>query len=309
MIRRAKLQDIRAIGELFRSRIESWQRMNADGSVQTVDYAALNIYEQWGHGGAWMNDQTATLWLSHVLRGAGAPTVLTDDDGQLLAYSEVFIGDEPTPFGKHTHIGTLITQIGFADMRDALMQHLLREASSIGQISVNLSTYDEDGISFYNRYGLVSTERIARYNISTQIGQGFYKVTDHNDTNAAQIQGWHMLTGRTSNARQQWEMQWTALWNAVDEIAAEPVLRVRLSASGQEAFVCLKQDLYDSRLAEIYCWSNKPMSSALLVALRDWAHRGGYRTLSLWGDASVGKVMGNEAETTTQQRVILMRGV
>jgi hypothetical protein len=296
-IRLARLEDTHTIGQLFRHNIERWQRINSAGQVEDLAYEHLTIYERWGHGGAWMSDETAVLWLSHLLRGGNLPYVL-EDNGQVIGYLEAFSGDETVPLGKHLHIESLMTsQEAHADL---LVQHAIQLAGKLGRIAVNLSIYDDVTVQFYQRHGFLPIGQIRRMLFPTQTGQGFYKTTDHPNADPSQIRGWGMILGRLSSARQHWETQWTALWDAVPEIAQERIHRLKCSASGHEAFLCFKQHFYDPRTVDVLCWSPKPLSSQLLIAIRDWAHRNQYRTLVMWGDASVEKLLGSEAELTTQ---------
>lgn len=304
-LRRAQLEDTLGISALFCARIERWQRLTAEGHVEDVPYEQLSLYEQWQHGGAWMNALTATLWLSHLLRGAGVPYVV-EDKGQIIAYAEVFANHEAPPYDKHWHIAQLLTLPGFAEMRDPLMQVILKEAASVGRVTVSLSSYDEEGQQWYGRYGLTRQDTFTRYDVRTQMGQGFYRAVPHLHADIAQISGWHMPIGRIGSPAQQWHTLWPGLWDAVPQIADEKLHRLRVTASSQEAFLCFQQDLFDPRVATVYCWSNKPETSALLVAIRDWAHRNGYRTLTLWGSAALGKLL-TDADTTPQQRVVLAR--
>jgi hypothetical protein len=307
-IRLATLEDTHTIGTLFRRHIERWQRMTPDGQVDDLPYDKLTIYERWLHGGAWMSDETAVLWLSHLLRGAGLPYVAVDEDNAVIGYLECFVGDEPAPIGKHLHIGQLLAPHS-DDTIDELVQFALQEANRYGRIHVNLSAYDQEAIALYTRYGMAPLQQVQRLVLSTQTGQGFYKTTDHPNADATQIKNWGLFVGRLNNARQQWETLWTALWDAVPPIAQEKIHRLKCSASGQEAFLCFKQHLYDPRTADLYCWSPKPFSAQLLIAVRDWAHRNHYRNLVLWGDAHVIKIVGTDAETTPQQHLVLAREV
>jgi GNAT superfamily N-acetyltransferase len=305
-VRRAQLEDTLGISAIFRARIERWQRLTPEGQVEDVAYEQLSLYEQWQHGGPWMNAYTATLWLSHVLRRAGLPYVAAAD-GQIVAYAEVFPNVEAPPYGRHWHIAQMLTLPGFTEARDVLIQAILKDAEAVGRVSVNLFTYDEDNLQFYSGCGFTKLETITRYDVKTQMGQGFYRAVPHPNADPSQISGWHMPIGRVGSAAEQWHRVWPGIWDAVPSIAAEPIHRLHLSASGQEAYVCCQQDLYDPRLATVYCWSNKAASPALMIAIRDWAHRAGYRTLAVWGSSELVKLLSNDSEPTAQQRVVLVR--
>lgn len=302
----AKLEDTTAICELFCRTIVKWQRLDANGIAQDVPYQALTIYERWLHGGAWTSLETGVLWLSHLLRGAGVPIVLFDATGLLVGYAELFPSEEPAPFGKHSAIGMfLVHPEAPPHTQSELLNALVHHADS--PLSVSLSAYDEDSIAFYRLHGFYENQSIKRYTISTQSGQGFYKTTDHPLADFQQIKGWGMPIGRTSSARYHWEAEWAGVWSAIPELAQQRTNRLKISVSTQEAFLYIKAHLYEPRTADVLCWSNKAFSASLLVALRDWASRSGYRHLTVWATETVAKLFDNSAEASLQQQVTLIR--
>ena len=308
-IRRATLDDTQAISNLFRARIERWQRMDEQGQVQDLTYDDLTIYERWLHGGAWMSIETGALWLSHLLRGAGNPYVLEDSD-TIVGYIETYTGEEPAPYGYHLHLGQLVTADNSDTQKDALMQFLLEQAGSIGKLTVSCTAYDNDTISFYKRYGMSSIETIQQVSIPTVGGNvGFYKVTDHPDADVSQIESWSMPLGRVENSRYHWEHQWANLWQAVPQIIARRTHRLHFNAAGQEAFVCSQQHLYNPRNADIYCWTPKLLTGQVVNAMRGWAHKEGYRTLTMAINEKVASLLGSSVEKTPYQHTILAREV
>jgi hypothetical protein len=58
----------------------------------------------------------------------------------------------------------------------------------------------------------------------------------------------------------------------------------------------LQQALYNPRSLDVYCWSPRAIGVALLMALRDWAHREGYRSLSLLVAQESVNALGADAE-------------
>ncbi|MEQ9029098.1 MAG: hypothetical protein RLP44_10340, partial [Aggregatilineales bacterium] len=190
-VRRATMDDVGAISTLFQGRIARWQRINASGQVEDLPYDALTIYERWLHGGAWMSVETASLHLSHLLCGAGLPVVACVD-GQVRAYAEFFVGDEPPPFGKHLHLAQLIVHpLHQANRR--LENVLLRFTTEQGlqmdveRITVSFSGYDAEATKYYTEYGMRLVEQVGRVAIAAQTGQGFYKVTAHANPDSAQV--------------------------------------------------------------------------------------------------------------------------
>lgn len=309
-IRRATLDDTQAISQLFRAQIERWQRMDKQGQVQDLDYAALTIYERWLHGGAWMSIETGAIWLSHLLSGAGNPVVLEADSGTIVGYAETYAGDEPAPYKYHLHIGRMVTQDNDDNHKDSLIQFLLEQAGGIGRITASCTAYDNDSLNFYRRYGMSDIDSVQQVSISTASSSvGFYKVTDHPKATVAQVANWSMPIGRTETSRYHWESLWPNLWQAVPQIVERKTHRQHFNAAGQEALVCGQQHLYNPRSADIYCWTPKPLTAQVINAVRDWAHKQGYRTLTLAVTEKIAAILGSNIEKTPYQHTILARDV
>jgi hypothetical protein len=310
------LDDTQAISALFRGRVKVWQRLNAAGRVEDLPYEELSLYERWLHGGtggsnawsnAWMSVETGAIFLSHLIRGGGLPFVGVMN-GQVRAYAETYPGIEPEPYGPHLHLAHLILSplAQSSDTLDAVLNALIEETRRLGcpRLTVSLSSYDTDGTALYGRYDFKLLETVRSYSLSAQTGQSFYQAVEHPSSNPAQIEDWNMSVGRTQSARQHWVTLWPHLWDAIEELAAHRVHRLKFTASGQEAFVCCQQHLYQPRSVDVYLWSPKPMTSHLLTALRDWAHRQGYRTLVFAVPEPLVKLLGSEIELNPQQQQI-----
>lgn len=307
-VRRATMDDVMAISTLFRGRIAVWQRLNSAGQVEDLAYEALTIYERWLHGGAWMSVETASLHLSHVLVGAGIP-VVASVDGQVRAYAEFYLGDEPAPFGRHLHLAQLVVH-PLHQANHRLENVLLRYISEQGlqmdveRLTVSFSGYDADAADYYRQYGMHALDEVGRYAITAQTGQGFYKVTAHDNPDPAQIAGFTMTVGRTESARCHWETLWVNLWGAFPKINARRTFRLKFNVAGQEVFLVCREDLYNPRAVDLFCWSPKPLTGQVMVAIRDWAHRQGYRTLHLNMTAAALKALNLEAESIPFKQAI-----
>lgn len=304
-VREALLDDARGISQLFQARIPVWQRINAQGYVDTVPYDELTVYERWTHGGAWMSIETAAIHLSRLRRGAGYALVV-EDEGDIVGFAEVYPGDEPEPFGQHLYISRLVTSEDYLTAADALMRYIFdfAEAHNIERVSVSLSGENDEMYAFYVGYGLTSIETVSRYTLKTGAGQVFYKVNEHYNTSLAQIDGWQMPVGRISNARERWEALFTRHWDVIPRIAEQRTHRLLLSCSGQDVFVHCQTDPYDPRRATVSCWSQKKLSTQILSAIRDWAHRENYRVLSWVVSEETARLFKGEAERDPFSRTI-----
>jgi hypothetical protein len=304
MIRFANLDDSAGISTLFRAGIKNWQRMNETGQVLDLPYEDLRIYERWLHGGAWMSIETGVIWLNHLL-GRGCPAYVLDEDG-IQAYAETYISRESEPFGNHMHIGELVAKD--EESRDKLIQALLVQAKNAGRITVSCNAYDNERISFYRRYGLNDLQQLQQVTVSAQGGHvGFYKVTEHLDSDVNQIKDWGMPIGRKQSARQHWEELWPRIWPGLPELEKRSRHLLRFNVAGQDAYVCLQQHQYEPRSAEIFCWTQKALSGQLIGSIRDWAYKAAYRSLSLAVNQATAKLLGSELEATPYQQLILMR--
>ena len=303
-IRQAILDDTAGISALFTAQIDKWQRMDARGQVQDLPYSDLTIYERWLHGGAWMSIETGSIWLSHLAGGAGLAFVYEDDG--IMGYAEAFISQEAEPYGYHLHVGKIVADD--KAIREALMEHLIVQAGSIGRITAASTVYDEKKLKFYRSFGLTELIQIQRVNLSSQgATAGFYKVTEHENASAEQIRDWQMPVGRVESARLHREELWSQLWLAIPSIKARKTHRLRFNAGGQDAFVVIQEHLYNPRNAEVFCWTPKALSSHLINAIRDWSYKTGYRSLTMAVHEKIAKIMDTDLETTAHQHVILVK--
>lgn len=161
------------------------------------------------------------------------------------------------------------------------------------RFTLNATAAEADLIQHYD---MQPVARLHRFSLVARQGQVFYQAVEHLNSDPAQIRGWFMPIGRLASSRQSWETLWPRTWDAVQEIRLRQTHRLHFSAAGQDAFVCCQQMIYDPRSADIYCWSPKPLTNQLLMAIRDWAHREGYRTLITAVTEDTIKTLGPEAE-------------
>ena len=291
-IRQAGLDDSGAISALFGVRIPIWQRMNKQGQVEDVPYEALTIYERWLHGGPWMSIETGTVLLNHLLLGGGIPLVAVGSKG-VVGYLEAYHSVEQEPFGKSLHIAHLISNN--EEIERALIEALNVRAKTLRCQNVTITRVGGESV-YDERYVLKPLATLRRFNLPARQGQIFYRAVEHLDGDAAQISGWVMPVGRLSCARQQWETLWPRHWDTLPEIAQRQTARRHFAAAGQDALMFCREHLYDPRRAEISLWSPKPLTAQLVSAVRDWAHREGYRTLVMAVEDESKTVLGSEAE-------------
>lgn len=312
IVRQAVLDDTAAISALFRARIPAWQRLTSDGSVETVEYADLTVYERWTHGGPWMSLETAAIALARLLHGVGLALVAEADDGGLVGYLEAYPGYEPSPLGAHLHVAHVVTSPSFSDP-DSVADVLLKRAGEVAahlsdkRLTVSLAADSGEDATFYRERGFAPLTAVRRYVVSAKAGQGFYQVGEHTSSGVGQIEGWQMSVGRTESASMLWESVWVSIWEVIPQLTERGIQRVKLTASGQEMLLCVQPVPHDPRTLDVWAWSPRPLTGVLLTAIRDWAQRQKYRALRLVLDAETAKLLGNDAEADPFSRSIWAR--
>lgn len=281
-VRQATLDDARHIVDFFVQDVSLWQRLDERGKVQDLPYAELTIYERWLHGGAWMSLETGAIWLNHLLSGKGCAYVM-QDQGRLVAYAEAFHNRELTPMKSHLHLARIkVAESCDAEAHQTLADAILEEARPLGRLSVTYPEYDKKRATYFRaNFGANEAFRLTRFTIAAQTSQSYYNCREHDDASASQIEGWTMAVGRLSSPRALWEAEWREHWRGIAQIGERGKYRQYVKTSGHEALVYFRQRLYNSRHADVYCWSRRHLSRQLLRAIRDLAHRLGFRTLTL----------------------------
>jgi len=291
-VRAAGLDDTAAISALFCARIPVWQRWNADGQVENVACEALTIYERWMHGGPWVSVETCAILLNHLLLGAGIALVAVRK-GAVVGYVEAYHSIEPEPFGRLLHVAHLIADQ--VEVERALLEGLKARAQVLR--CQHLTITRVGGESPYDqRYRLEPLSKLRRFNLPAKQGQIFYRAVEHHNADAEQITGWGMSLGRLTCSRQEWETLFPHKWETLPEIQARKTSRRQFSAAGQEALMFCRDDMYDPRRADVSLWTPKPLSAQLISAVRDWAHREGYRTLVMAVEEAAAGALGVDAE-------------
>jgi len=315
-VRQAVLDDTAAISGLFRAGVSVWQRWR-DGRVEDVPYDQLTLGQRWHHGaadegasGAWMSVETGAIWLNALLHGAGLPLVVTDAADRPLAYAETFINNEPAPFGAHVHWASFAPADAAPELIAALLQGLRYRAWHMGcpLLTINRASADaDDPVMRVIRSGsqpLTVLELVYRWTIPARTGQVFYQATEHHDADPLQISGWGMPLGRIASPRWHWEALWPTLWDTLPALRERRQQRLHLTAGGIAALVLAQQSRYDRRTVEIALWTPQPFTTQMVTALRDWAYRSDYRTLSLIAGEAAAAVIGAGAERDAYQQQI-----
>ena len=312
-VRSATLDDLYYIVRLARQQVMVWQRVSEDGSVLNLPYEDLTVYERWLHGGAWMSLETASLQLGRLLLGHGLPLVMTHHE-KIIGYVEVFLGDEPAPFGRNLHLATLYLpeeEALRAEVLEALLAYLNRYAlqKKCQRITLNNPVHNHEGAMLYEQIGFAEVDTVRRMILSAKTGQVFYKATEYHTDDSINLTQWHLRIGRVSSSTARWQAIMPYLWEAMPQYQAQTLHRIRMNVAGHDAYVAIHQHLYNPRLADVTCWTPVSPTAQLITAIRDWAHRNSYRKLVLLVSPSDQKILGLEAESDGYIEQILARAV
>src|SRR5215207_8880739 len=127
IVRQAVLGDTAAITALYRSNVPQW----INRERQAVEYESLTIHERWQHGGPWLSLETCAVWMAHLLQKNEGIPLVAEQDGAVVGQAEVFIGQEPEPFGHHINISTIAVhrECHQQGIGTALVKYILQMAS------------------------------------------------------------------------------------------------------------------------------------------------------------------------------------
>jgi GNAT superfamily N-acetyltransferase len=301
-VRLATLADTAAITDIHRSHIPRWERLTADGTPVEVPYESLMLYERWQHGGPWLSIETCAVHLNRLLARSGFPLV-AEVDGRVLGVAEVYESFEPPPFGHHLELSVIMTHAEHANqgVGSALMGYIIDMARLMR--CERLTVSDAETPAFYEKHGFRHAYTGRGVRILPQAGRVFYQATDLTDGNPLQIKGWYMPLGRFRSSRQEWDRLFPQDWAAgIPELLSIATAHVKMTVTGsQNAILFAREaDEIDAAPGDVHlaCWTARPLTNQLLTAIRDWAHRSGYRRLLSYAMESDLALLGPDGEVT-----------
>ncbi|NLX11814.1 MAG: GNAT family N-acetyltransferase [Chloroflexi bacterium] len=279
-VRQANLSDASSITALNNRLIARWVRYGIDNEELPTGYDDLTLFERWLQGGPWSSIEMCAVHIASLLRGTDGIPLVAEVEGEVGAEAEIFIGQEPEPFGHHINVSRLAVHPELADigLGSALLTYILQIAAAIRCRRVTVADASDDA-ALYEHHRFHRAHSGQRLAISAQEGRVFYRATELTSFQPELIKGWHMPLGRYQNARQEWERIVPGFWNSVPEIVEPEAARLSLTITGQEAYALMQADRYDPSRVHVYLWSKRPINHLLVMALRDWAARQGYETL------------------------------
>ncbi|HML24262.1 MAG TPA: GNAT family N-acetyltransferase [Aggregatilinea sp.] len=279
-VRQAVLADAASITEVYKATTGAWARQGIDGSVIPADYDDLTLFERWQAGGPQTSIEMCAVHLANLLRGADGIPLVAEIEGQIGAEAEIFIGNEPEPFGHHVNVSRLRVRPEASDigLGSALLAYIQQIAEAIRCKRVTVADAGDDA-ALYEHHRFQRAHTGQRITFPAQEGRVFYRATELTAFDPAQIAGWHMPLGRYQNAREEWDRLPPGFWNSVPEVVELDSARVHITLTGQEAYAFFQQDRADPERVQVFMWTKRPINNLLMVALRDWAARHNYHTL------------------------------
>ncbi len=305
VVRQATLADTYPVTDIHCGNVGGgvFTRRNSDGTRTPTPYEALSLFERYLNGGPWMSVETCAVWLAYLLQHGDEIPLVAELDGHVMGEAEVTIGYEPAPYGQHLHITTLKVHpeaLNPQAVADALINYIKQMARVMrfGQVT----TVDpSDWFAPHEFKPLIGRREVT---LSAKEGRIVYKATTLSNYLPEQIKGWNMPFGRYNNARHEWAHIWPGFWNAVPELVEPEVARYQFELSGQVGICLLQQNRYSPAQADVYLWTQRPLSAHMISAVRDRAARQGYQNIALFVDDQTRAMVENEASESGSRSVI-----
>lgn len=204
IIRPATLDDAPAISAVHCSNLTQWRQWEADGASRPTRYADLTPYQRWLNGGPWMDAGMCAHHLQRRFDGGGI-VLVAELKGRVLAEAELFLADEPPPYGRNLNLAVLYVHRNHhgQGLGSAVMKHTLAIAQSEGCDTYTVA--HAEAPDFYRRHGLRRAERWVRFYLPTRASKTQYTTEPLPDGSYDLVRGWAMPIGRYQNAHHDWE--------------------------------------------------------------------------------------------------------
>jgi len=152
IVRKASLDDIKDIVEVYCSSVDKWFKY-IDGRRVQAKYEDLSVSEKFDHGGPWMSIETCSIHINYLLTSGQYPLVAVLND-KVVGELELYVGHEKGVLGKCGFIDVLEVHSDFR--RRGIGRRLVYEAMEVSK-SLGCDTIavwpNPEAIDFYKKCG------------------------------------------------------------------------------------------------------------------------------------------------------------
>ena len=143
-VRAATAQDASGIVAIHKAtnRYGDWYR-NPFQRLGRVPYEDLTPFERWMHGGSWM-DLSLFRRHFHEYQVRGFPAFVAEEAGRIVGACEVWVDEEPEPFGRYAEVENVETA-SRPDVERDLVQRAAEKVRKMGYPALDLSPKHSGG--------------------------------------------------------------------------------------------------------------------------------------------------------------------
>jgi GNAT superfamily N-acetyltransferase len=286
VVRPARADDAPAVSLIHRSDIIAWKSWDADGSYRWTPYQDLAPYQRWMNGGPWMDEGLCRRHIEHM-SGGSRLALVAELDGAVCAEAEVYLGEEPPPFGRNLNLSVLYTRRGFTGfgIGTALMRSVFDLARE--RRCETLSVSSASAPDFYSRFGLARWQRWGWLTLPGLPRNTVYQRAACELAPAALPAGWGIALGGIGSAAQMWDRLDPDERPVPDEAPVQLPMAFDLTArSGRErARVVLEPRPHALSVPTAYLWTPEGrLTPRLWAVLRDCTVRLGFGEIHTWAN-------------------------
>jgi GNAT superfamily N-acetyltransferase len=273
-----------------------WRRWTAEGDETFTRHEDLTAYERWLNGGPWMDETTCAHHLKHLRASGAGLALVAEENGEVAAEAEAFVGEEPPPFGRNLNLSVLYTRRGHErrGLGSALMAELERRARLAACQVFMVSHAEASG--FYQRHGLAHHSTWRRAGLASLASRTQYTAEPLAGHDAAAIVGWAMPVGRYQSARQEWESRRPGAEPNFAEWRSLRTARYILTVRRRPAVLVLDESPRERGWAEMHLWTLGPLLRQQVAAARDLAARLAFNGLLCFVAESSLPLLGRDME-------------
>jgi len=262
IVRQAKLEDVKDITDIHCSNIDKWYKDNGDEKIE-VPYEDISIYERFSHGGPWMSIDTCAVHINNMLL-EGNYVLVAEEGKRVIGEIEIFIGNEPPPFGKNAHISVLF--VHKEHQKKGIGTSLIEEAIQIANKCdcYTISTQPEGkNIDFYGKFDFVPFLKQVRIEINTEKYNRKCNIKEFESVDYEIVKDKVMIIGRYQSSKQMWEQNKLERYYAISE-EFNILKNVKFKVKGKEVYVKIRKGFGKDK-ANIYAWADSSISMTLLM--------------------------------------------